>query len=108
MTPIERFTALVTQKPLYPSQAEIANAILNSINNNEGAILTVMMSRQSGKNQRSAMIEAFWPFPPKDGIPIQVVPIFSHSLITRMGRFYRCSMPIPFNVASGPNHSQQK
>ena len=51
MTPIERFAAYIVGKPLYPYQAEVANAIMHSINQRLGWLITVMMSRQAGKNQ---------------------------------------------------------
>ena len=56
-TPIERFASLVLKKPLYPYQAEIANAIIAAIERGNGDIITVMLSRQSGKNQLSAIVE---------------------------------------------------
>src|SRR5579885_1988350 len=49
MTPIERFAAYIVGRPLYPSQAEVANAILHAINNGPGWIIAVMMARPSGK-----------------------------------------------------------
>ena len=49
MTPIERFARYFIGKPLYDYQAEVANAIIHS----SGAIITVMMSRQSGKSQQT-------------------------------------------------------
>lgn len=74
MTPIERFATYILQKPLYPYQAEVANAIMHSVDYNEGAIITVMMSRQSGKNQLSAIIEAFLMFTRKEGTIIKAAP----------------------------------
>jgi hypothetical protein len=59
MTPVEKFATILLGKPLYPYQAAAANAILASIRQERGDILTVMMSRQSGKNQLSAIVEAF-------------------------------------------------
>src|SRR5215470_9634952 len=58
-TDIEKFALRIAGRRLYPYQAEIANAILHSINNNLGHIITVMMSRQMGKNQLSAILEAY-------------------------------------------------
>lgn len=50
-SPIARFAEDVLGKPLYPYQCEVANAILDSIAGRQGRLITVMMSRQSGKNQ---------------------------------------------------------
>ena len=36
LIPIERFAAYIIGKPLYPYQAEVANAIFHSITNNLG------------------------------------------------------------------------
>ncbi len=56
---ITAFAQDVLGKPLYPYQAEVAVAILTSIAEGRGRIFTVMMARQSGKNQLSAVLEAF-------------------------------------------------
>ena len=77
MTPIERFAAYLLGKPLYPCQAQVANAILHSIDHNEGAIITVMMSRQSGKNQLSAILEAFLLFSRREGTIIKTAQILT-------------------------------
>ena len=53
------FAREVLKRPLYPFQETIGNAILNSVLNNLGLTFTVMVSRQSGKNQTSAVIEAY-------------------------------------------------
>jgi hypothetical protein len=56
---ITAFAQDILGKPLYPYQAEVAVAILTSIAEERGRIFTVMMARQSGKNQLSAVLEAF-------------------------------------------------
>jgi hypothetical protein len=48
---IETFGATVLGMPLRPYQAEVARAALDSIDRRDGHSLTVMMPRQSGKNQ---------------------------------------------------------
>jgi len=58
-TDIEKFALRIAGRRLYPYQAEIANAILHSINNNLGHIITVLCARQMGKNELSAILEAF-------------------------------------------------
>ncbi len=77
MTPIERFAARVVGKPLYPYQVEAANAILYSVDNNLGWIITVMMSRQSGKNQLSAILEAFLLCTRREGMIVKAAPTFN-------------------------------
>lgn len=85
MTPIERFSALIG-KPLYPYQAEIANAIIHSIDHNLGQIITVMMARQSGKNQLSAIIEAFLLFTRREGTIIKAAPTFNPQILNSRRR----------------------
>ncbi len=80
-TPIERFARIILQKPLYPYQAEPANAILHSIDKNLGWIITVMMSRQAGKNQLSAVLEAFLLFSRRQGFIIKAAPTFNPQII---------------------------
>jgi hypothetical protein len=77
MSPIERFAAYIVGTPLYPYQAEAANAILHSIDNDLGWIITVMMSRQSGKNQLSAILEAFLLFSRRKGMIVKAAPTFN-------------------------------
>jgi hypothetical protein len=80
-TPIERFATRILGKPLYPYQALIANAILDSITRGDGAIFTVMMARQSGKNQLSAVLEAFLLAFHTEGKIIKAAPTFSPQII---------------------------
>ncbi len=55
----EDFSRSVIQRPLRAYQLEAARAILASIERREGAIFTVMMARQMGKNELSAQLEAW-------------------------------------------------
>ncbi len=95
MTPIERFATYVVGKPLYPYQIEAANAILDSIEHNLGDIITVMMSRQSGKNQLSAILEAFLLFTCPAGIIIKAAPTFNPQ-ITNSRRRLLAMLENPF------------
>jgi hypothetical protein len=56
---VEAFGASVLKMPLRPYQAEVARAILASIAEQRGLTITVLMPRQSGKNQLSAHLEAY-------------------------------------------------
>lgn len=56
---IEAFGATILRMPLRPYQAEVARAILASISEGRGHTITVLMPRQSGKNQLSAHLEAY-------------------------------------------------
>src|ERR1051326_5874503 len=74
---IAGFARDVLGRPLYPYQAEIAGAILASIRGGHGRIFTVMMARQSGKNQLSAVIEAYLLATEAEGTIIKAAPTFN-------------------------------
>src|SRR5215468_10077469 len=74
---IASFARSILKKPLYPYQVEICEAILESILNNRGDIFTVMLSRQSGKNQLSAILEAYLLDRCADGMIIKAAPTFN-------------------------------
>lgn len=59
LTEIELFSRHVIRVPLRPYQLEPARAIVDSVVHRRGLTFTVMMSRQAGKNELSAQIEAF-------------------------------------------------
>ncbi|HLI91858.1 MAG TPA: hypothetical protein VKV37_24435 [Ktedonobacteraceae bacterium] len=56
---ISWFAREILHKPLYVFQEEICNAILDSVLNGKGLTFTIMLARQSGKNQISAAIETY-------------------------------------------------
>jgi phage terminase large subunit-like protein len=56
---VEAFGTSILKMPLRPYQAEVARAILASIGERRGLTITVLMPRQSGKNQLSAHLEAY-------------------------------------------------
>ena len=59
LTHLEVWSRAVLGRPLRPYQAEPAGAILRSIAERRGDTITVMMSRQAGKNELSAHLESF-------------------------------------------------
>jgi hypothetical protein len=80
--PIARFASHILGKPLYSYQSEIAQAILDSILGGHGRIFTVMMSRQSGKNQLSAVLEAYLLATMPQGTIVKAAPTFTPQIIT--------------------------
>ena len=52
---IEQYAQMIGKK-LYPYQIEIAEAILDSIFGKQGLTISVMLARQMGKNETSAII----------------------------------------------------
>ncbi|MGC9349114.1 MAG: hypothetical protein ACP5JG_13295 [Anaerolineae bacterium] len=59
LSDIRNFSRLILQLPLREYQLQPADAILQSILHGQGRTFAVMMSRQSGKNELSAQIEAY-------------------------------------------------
>ncbi len=86
MFPVEKFASILLKLPLYPYQALAAQAILDSIEQQRGDIITVMMSRQSGKNQLSAIVEAFLLFTRPTGSIIKAAPTFQPQVINSQRR----------------------
>ncbi len=78
---IARFAQHVLGKPLYPYQSEIAEAILTSIYEGKGQIFTVMMARQSGKNQLSAVLEAYLLMCMPRGTIVKAAPTFAPQIL---------------------------
>lgn len=83
---IADFARDVLGKPLYPYQAEMAGAILASIRGGHGRIFTVMMARQSGKNQLSAVIEAYLLAMHTEGTIIKAAPTFNPQIVNSRER----------------------
>jgi len=80
-TTIARFAQHVLGKPLYPYQCEIAEAILTSIMQQKGHVFSVMMARQSGKNQLSAVLEAYLLTCMPQGTIVKAAPTFAPQII---------------------------
>ncbi|HEX7733819.1 MAG TPA: hypothetical protein VF458_03125 [Ktedonobacteraceae bacterium] len=89
---IADFAAQVLGKPLYPYQLEVAEAILQSMQGGYGRIISVMMARQSGKNQLSAVLEAYVLATHEAGAIVKAAPTFrpqirnSHERLARLLR----------------------
>ena len=56
---LESYSSLTVGRPLHPYQLEPGRAILRAALNREGGAVSVMMSRQAGKNELSAHLEAY-------------------------------------------------
>jgi len=59
LSDIGNFSRLVIERPLRPYQLEAAHAILDSMLHGRGRAFVVTMSRQAGKNELSAQLEAY-------------------------------------------------
>jgi hypothetical protein len=75
---IENFSQLAIGTPLRPYQLEPAKAIVASVLAQAGHTFTVMMSRQAGKNELSAQVEAFLltRFRDRGGAIVKAAPTF--------------------------------
>ncbi len=56
---IQSFSTAILGRTLRPYQAEAAEAIIRSVREQSGLTFTVMMARQMGKNELSAIVEAY-------------------------------------------------
>jgi hypothetical protein len=59
LTHLDAWSRLHLRRPLRPYQLEPAAAVLRSVREGLGDVVTVMMSRQAGKNELSAQVESF-------------------------------------------------
>lgn len=59
LSSIDNYSRIAIQKPLRQYQLEPAHAIIDSILQGGGLTFAVMMSRQAGKNELSAQLEAY-------------------------------------------------
>lgn len=73
---IAAFASDVLGQPLYAYQLEVLEAILASILEERGCIFTVMMARQAGKNQISAVLEAYLLAMCDEGKIVKAAPTF--------------------------------
>jgi hypothetical protein len=86
---IAEFASQVLGKPLYPYQLEVAEAILESVRAGHGRIFSVMMARQSGKNQLSAVLEAYLLATYQEGTIVKAAPTFRPQIRTSHERLAR-------------------
>lgn len=81
MKRIGLFASDILGKPLYPYQELAGDAIIDSIISQSGLTFTVMCARQMGKNQLSAILEAYLLFAYEDGAIVKAAPTFSPQII---------------------------
>jgi len=83
-----RFSQHVIGLPLRPYQTEPLTAIVDSALNRRGLTFTVMMSRQAGKNELSAQLEAYLLtlFHRRGGQIVKAAPTFKPQIVNSMLR----------------------
>jgi hypothetical protein len=75
------FAREILGKPLYPYQEIVGDAILRSIIEGRGDTFTVMFARQMGKNQLSAVLEAYLLFAFEQGTIVKAAPTYKPQVI---------------------------
>lgn len=88
LSDIEPFSRHILKRPLRPYQLEPARAILSSILQGRGETFAVVMSRQAGKNETAAQIEAYLLnlFQRKGGQIVKASPTFKPQTVNSMQR----------------------
>src|SRR5579885_2565446 len=88
---IDLFSRHVVGVPLRPYQLEPARAILDSVLHHRGRTFTVMMSRQAGKNELSAQLEAYLLnlFQRTGGVVVKAAPTFRPQIVNSILRLER-------------------
>ncbi|HOR00157.1 MAG TPA: hypothetical protein PLJ35_15190 [Anaerolineae bacterium] len=82
------FSSLVIGVPLRSYQLQVAQAVLDSVLNERGLTFAVMMSRQAGKNETAAQIEALLllAFQHSGGFLVKASPTFQPQTINSIQR----------------------
>jgi hypothetical protein len=75
------FATTVLGRQLYPYQEAVGEAIIDSVLRGLGATYTVMYARQMGKNETSAIIEAYLLFCMEQGTIVKAAPTFKPQII---------------------------
>ncbi len=79
----EDFVYQFLGRSLYPYQLEIAEAVLDSVFNDKGLTFSVLLARQMGKNEISALIEAYiLTHKEGDGTIVKSAPTYKPQIIT--------------------------
>jgi len=92
LSDVSRFSRHVIQRPLRNYQAEIAQVITRAVLANRGGTYAVMMSRQAGKNETAAQIEAYLLnlFQRVGGFIVKASPTFKPQTINSIMRLDDC------------------
>jgi hypothetical protein len=77
------FSRYAAPRPLRPYQLEVGEAILRSILRGEGKTFTVLMARQTGKNELAAQLEAYLLnlYAPHGGTIVKAAPSFKPQIV---------------------------
>jgi hypothetical protein len=78
---LDQFARDVLGLTLYPYQQRVGEAILDSVLHQRGLTFTVMFARQMGKNQLSAILEAYLLYYNQEGSIVKAAPTFRPQII---------------------------
>jgi hypothetical protein len=78
---LEAFTSTVLERTLYPYQMEIVRAVLDSVFGHKGLTFSVLLARQMGKNEISALIEAYILTHEKEGTIVKAAPTYKPQIV---------------------------
>ena len=85
---LEDFVHKFLGRSLYPYQLEIAEAVLDSVFNDKGLTFCVLLARQMGKNEVSAVIEAYILTHKEDGTIVKAAPTYKPQIVTSRSRLH--------------------
>jgi hypothetical protein len=105
MSDIGWFSRLVVRRPLHDYELRPARAIVDSILKGRGDTFVVAMSRQAGKNETAAQVEAYLLnlFQRRGGFIVKAAPTHQPQLITSRMRLQDC-MRNPWNRGAKAEH----
>jgi hypothetical protein len=78
---LEEYTHKFLNRTFYPYQIEIANAIIDSVFGHKGLTFSVLLARQMGKNEISALIEAYLLAYASDGTIVKAAPTYKPQIV---------------------------
>jgi len=74
---------------MYDYQVKIADAIIDSVLNHKGLTFTIMMARQMGKNETSAILESYLLYCMPDGSIVKAAPTFKPQVLASRMRLLK-------------------
>ena len=83
---LENFARDILGLTLYPYQKRVGEAILDSVLHQRGLTFSVMFARQMGKNQLSAILEAYLLFYNEEGSIVKAAPTFRPQIVNSHAR----------------------
>src|SRR5579859_6136640 len=78
----------VLKRSYYPYQIEIAEAILDSAYQHKGLTFTVMLARQMGKNETSALVESYILAHEQSGTIVKAAPTYKPQIVNSRDRLH--------------------